>query len=949
MKTRKLLLLVLLVVLGIANMFAAGQARKTPLAKQSANETTTWEIKGDTLIIGGFGQMANYSSADETPWYDKRQEIHAVVIQENVISVGSYAFSECEIWKEVVLPSTLVAIEAHAFEYCRSLTKITLPSGLLAIGDMAFGYCWMIQAIVCEGTTPPECYSNVFTSFGSTVYVPKESLDAYRNADGWKQFNKFVTCDNGVYAGTCGEDLTWELNTKDSTFVVAGSGTMDNYDYYSRPWWLYCTYIKTVSLPEGLITIGANAFNGCEALTEIKIPESVVVIQPYAFTSSGLKTVFLPKNVNTVDYAFRDCQLESFTVADDNATFSTIDGVLFSKDKTKLIVYPAGKEGTSYAIPDGVVTIGECVFAYLGTLKSITIPGSVTTIKGGAFDWCTGLEELSCKAVTPPSIESSTFFGVNKEIPLFVPAGSKLAYQAAYYWKEFVNIKEIELPATEADVASLQAVAGAHDATISWPAVDGAEHYILTITQGAKTLYAMHFDKDGQLLGVAYSPARRSAQSVQDAKGWKYTVGSLEPSTTYECTVEALQGEVSLYRETKSFLTQLEDGIYVLGAATGFTDMQTEGVGKCKMADGINEWTYQKREGMYEKHIVLDADKNFTIVKKEGNTYTYYTADLSSQQIQTSEYPVTGYVGDLSQSTIAMKVPEQGLYHIIVDFNLIGDITAQRIWVVPVSWTIRGDMNYWGNTEGELDAETMTWTWKDVKFTADSHFGFDYSKGWKLNLNDAQTVTAFTYFSFASGTNELVYIGSSTALTLAEAGAYTISISFQLAAGEVTKSYSYSVERTGDVTYSNCEMELCGDAVAEQEGAYADPIWHWGNVFPLGKPTRNGDLYTWERFRVKFNTGFYVVRTKNFEESGNMEMYSESCPEITADGEYDVKLVYNALTGTFTYSCTPSGEHTAMDEISDVKDRLSTKFIRNGQLFIIRNGRMFNALGTEVE
>ena len=939
MKFKKLLLLVIMAVLGIAN----------PFVTMSAAETTTWEIKGDTLIIGGFGLMANYSSADETPWYDKRQEIHAVVIQENVISVGSYAFSECEIWKEVVLPSTVVAIEAHAFESCRSLTKITLPSGLLAIGDLAFGYCWWIQAIVCEGTTPPECGENVFTSFGSTIYVPKESLEAYQNAEGWKTFTKFVTCDNGIYAGTCGESLTWELNTKDSTFVVTGSGTMDNYDYYGRPWGLYFTYIKSVSLPEGLITIGANAFDGCEALTEIKIPESVVVIQPYAFTLSGLKTVFLPQNVNTVDYAFRDCQLESFTVADDNATFSAIDGVLFSKDQTKLIAYPAGKEGTSYAIPSGVVTIGEGVFMNFSSLKSIKIPESVKTIEGGAFYWCSGLENLFCLAVTPPAIEKGTFDGVNMEIPLFVPAGSKLAYQAADYWKEFVNIKEIDIPASEADVTSLQAVAGAHDATISWPAVDGAEHYILTITQGAKTLYAMHFDKDGQLLGVAYSPARRSAQSVQDAKGWKYTVGSLDPATMYECTVEALQGEVPLYRETKSFMTQLEDGIYVLGAATGFTDMQTEGVGKCKMADGYNEWSYQKRAGMYEKHIVLAADKNFTIVKKEGNTYTYYTAELTNQPIQTTGYPVNGYIGDLSQSTIAMKVPEQGLYHIIVDFNLIGDITAQRIWVAPVSWTIRGDMNYWGNTEGELNPETMTWTWKDVVLPAGSRFGFDYSKGWKLFLNDEQTLTAFTYFSFASGTNELVYIGSSTALYVAETGTYTISLSFQLTAGEVTKSYSYSVERTGDVNYSNCEMELCGDAVAEQEGAYADPIWLWGNVLPLGKPTRNGDLYTWERFRVKLNSGFYVVRTKNFEESGNMEKTSESCPEITADGEYDVKLIYDALAGKFAYYCTPSGEHTAIDEMSTVNSQLSTKIVRDGQLYIMYDGRMYDVHGAEVK
>ena len=286
-------------------------------------------------------------------------------------------------------------------------------------------------------------------------------------------------------------------------------------------------YIGNVVIPskvtyEGeeysVTSIGVYAFYDCSSLTSITIPESVTEIGKYAFMyCHSLTSLTIPESVTEIgEDAFYDCNsLTSIDVALDNNCYTSINGVLFSKDKTILIKYLEGKKDvTSYAIPEsvtsieesafdgcssltsitipeGVKSIGEWAFGHCSSLTSITIPEgvteiggaafcgcssltsitlpeSVTSIEGSAFEYCSSLTSITIPKgvteigeyafyncndltsitsmnVTPPSIgNSSTFSGVDKSIPVYVPKQSVEAYKSAKYWDEFTNIQGID-------------------------------------------------------------------------------------------------------------------------------------------------------------------------------------------------------------------------------------------------------------------------------------------------------------------------------------------------------------------------------------------------------------------------------------------------------------------------------------------------------------------------
>ena len=122
-------------------------------------------------------------------------------------------------------------------------------------------------------------------------------------------------------------------------------------------------------------SIGGKAFYKCSSLTGVTIPNSVTIIGSPAFNGcSNLNQI----NVDTA-----------------NTKFSSVNGVLFNKDKTKLIRYPEGKTDTAYAIPDSVTSIGSSAFYDCSSLTSITIPNGVTSIGYYAFSWCDSLTSIT--------------------------------------------------------------------------------------------------------------------------------------------------------------------------------------------------------------------------------------------------------------------------------------------------------------------------------------------------------------------------------------------------------------------------------------------------------------------------------------------------------------------------------------------------------------------------
>ena len=138
----------------------------------------------------------------------------------------------------------------------------------------------------------------------------------------------------------------------------------------------------TVTIPDGVTSIGKDAFGGCDALKSITIPDSVISIGDKVFAGcTSLENITIPNGViNIENYDFAGCNsLLSINVSEGNSNYLSCGGVMIDKSKSVLIKYPEGVKDTSYIIPDGVTSIGDFAFMYCISLKSITIPENVTS------------------------------------------------------------------------------------------------------------------------------------------------------------------------------------------------------------------------------------------------------------------------------------------------------------------------------------------------------------------------------------------------------------------------------------------------------------------------------------------------------------------------------------------------------------------------------------------
>lgn len=294
----------------------------------------------------------------------------SITIPDSVTSIGRCAFYFCRNLRSVTIPDNATEIYERAFYHCTSLKSVTIPASVKYIGSEAFGYgIYDDEHTIVDGfsinytkNTYGHYYATKYGFSSETCLVTEELDNGTLAIKGYAGFDKIFTVPS-------------EINGKKITKIADWT-------------FLDCDSITNITISDGVTSIGSYAFYGCRNLTSITIPDSV--------TSIGSDP-------------FGRCEsLTKINVASENPNYVSVNGVLYNKNKTTLMHYPAGKKDKNYKILDGVTSIDDWAFEDCAYLMNIIIPDGVISVGYGAFENCTNLTSIKIpNSVT--SIESSAF------------------------------------------------------------------------------------------------------------------------------------------------------------------------------------------------------------------------------------------------------------------------------------------------------------------------------------------------------------------------------------------------------------------------------------------------------------------------------------------------------------------------------------------------------------
>ena len=252
------------------------------------------------------------------------QSLTSVTIPNSVTNIGEEAFQGCTDLTGVNIPNGVTTIGEDAFSDCYSLTAMTIPASVTSIGSDAFAACSSLSAITVDALNP------AFSSVDGVLFNKSQTL--------------LIQCPGG----------------RAGSYTIPNSVTSIGEDAFSG-----CTNLTSITIPNSVTNIGEDAFQDCESLTSLMIPSSVTSIGEDAFSSC--------------------LNLSAITVSALNPAYSSVDGVLFSKNQTLLIQYPAGRAG-SYTVPASVASIGNNAFQDCFSLTAIYFQGDAPSISEDAFE-----------------------------------------------------------------------------------------------------------------------------------------------------------------------------------------------------------------------------------------------------------------------------------------------------------------------------------------------------------------------------------------------------------------------------------------------------------------------------------------------------------------------------------------------------------------------------------
>ena len=334
------------------------------------------------------------------------ENLEKVVFADGLTYIGDAAFENCNKLTQVVLPQTLTKISYGLFCFCENLKEISIPSNVTEIGDSAFHHCASLETIT---------FPQKLEKIGERAFEMCHNIQQINFNDGLKEIGEgaFASCfslENVELPGTlkvlprdlfimdhsiCDCDIKHLSSLKN---VVLNEG-VEEIGYGS---FRMCRNLTNISLPDSLKTIGYSAFTYCKALKTIDLPESLQTISGQAFAScESLESLHIPKNVATIGpRALMHCDsLSNIDVDKENAAFMCENGVLYDKEKTRLLRC-FNMNDKMFEIPDTIKYIEECAFQTCENTNKVIMPDGIDKIPDSVFWLCKSLKTI----VIPKSI-----------------------------------------------------------------------------------------------------------------------------------------------------------------------------------------------------------------------------------------------------------------------------------------------------------------------------------------------------------------------------------------------------------------------------------------------------------------------------------------------------------------------------------------------------------------
>jgi hypothetical protein len=371
-------------------------------------------VPGSALVIPNTTNGLRITSIGDAAFFNN-STLKSVTVGTNVAIIADQAFSYSSM-TSVTLPASVTNIAFDSFLDCNSLTTITVATNnpdFSSVAGVLFNHNQTTLIGFPEGKAGSYIVPNSVTNIGVYAFYGSSNLTSVALSTNVSSIEDYalyncpgltavtVNTNNLFYSSVAGVlfDKSQDTLIQYPVGNAATSYTMLNtVTNIGKDAFFGCHNLTSVTIGTNVVIIGDAAFENCTSLAGITFPDSVTVIGGDALAEcAGLTNITIGTGVtNILSQAFLACSsVTAIAVAAGNPAFSSVGGVLFNKNQTALVLYPAASSGTSYTIPNSVTNIGEDAFMDAYNLASITLDPNVQSIGDSAFQECDSLTSIT--------------------------------------------------------------------------------------------------------------------------------------------------------------------------------------------------------------------------------------------------------------------------------------------------------------------------------------------------------------------------------------------------------------------------------------------------------------------------------------------------------------------------------------------------------------------------